>query len=86
VRAVLHALTGLAHLLAKAGEPERALELLTLILGHPASHQEFRSRAARLQAELAAELPLEVVQAAQERGRARELDPTVAELLSESGQ
>jgi predicted ATPase len=81
MRAVLHALTGVAHLLARTGEPERALELLTLILGHPASHQEFKSRAARLQAELTAELPPEVIEAAQKRGRARELDATVAELL-----
>jgi hypothetical protein len=86
VRAVLHALTGVAHLLAHAGEPERALEILALILGHPASHQEFRSRAARLQAELIAELPPEVVEAALERGRARDLDATTAELLSASGQ
>ena len=81
VRAVLHALTGVAHLLARAGEQERALELLVLILDHPASHQEFKSRAARLQAELTAELPPEVVEAAQERGRARDLDATVAKLL-----
>jgi tetratricopeptide (TPR) repeat protein len=86
VRAVLHALTGLAHLLARAGEPERALELLALILDHPASHQEFASRAARLEAELRVELPPDVVEAALERGRARELDATVAELLSKSGQ
>jgi predicted ATPase len=84
LRAVLHALTGLAHLLAQAGEPECALELLALILGHPASHPEFKGRAARLQAELTTEMPSDVAAAAQERGRARDLEATVAELLVES--
>ena len=83
---VLEALSGFAHLSARTGEPERAMELLTLILDHPASAQEWKDRAARLQAELTTELPLELVGAAQERGRARGLDAMVAELLSESGQ
>jgi tetratricopeptide (TPR) repeat protein len=86
VRQVLHALTGLAHLSARTGKPEDALEILALVLGHPATHQEFKSRATGLQAELTAELPPEVAEAAKERGRARELDATVAELLSEPGQ
>jgi predicted ATPase/DNA-binding SARP family transcriptional activator len=86
VPAVLHALTGLAHLRARAGEPDYALELLALIVGHPASHQEFSSRATLLEAELRAELPPEVVERAQWRGRARDLDATAAELLSELGQ
>ena len=37
-------------------------------------------------AAVAATLPPEVVAAAQERGRARDLDATVAELLAELGQ
>jgi tetratricopeptide (TPR) repeat protein len=83
---VLEALSGFAHLSARMGEPERALELLTLVLSHPASAQECRDRAARLQAELTTELSPEVVGAAQERGRARDLDAMVAELLAELGQ
>jgi hypothetical protein len=86
VPVVLEAVAGLAHLLATTGEPERAVELLALVLVHTASEQECKDRAARLQAELAAELPPEVVEAAQERGRARDLDATVGELLFESGQ
>jgi tetratricopeptide (TPR) repeat protein len=83
VRAVLNSLTGIAHLLAQAGEQKRALELLVLILGHPASDQFHKGKSARLQAELTVALPQDVVAAAQERGRARDLDATVAELLAE---
>ena len=59
-----------------------ALELLPLILGHPVSEQESRDRVAALQAELTAELPLELVAAAQERGLARDLEATAGELLA----
>jgi predicted ATPase/DNA-binding SARP family transcriptional activator len=83
---VLEALNGFAHLSARTGEPERAVELLALVLSHPASAQECKDRAARLQAELTTELSPELVGAAQERGRARGLDATVAELLSGTGQ
>jgi tetratricopeptide (TPR) repeat protein len=83
---VLETLCGFAHLSARIGQPERALELLALVLSHPASAQECKDRAARLQVELRADLPPEVVEEAQERGRARGLDTTVAELLSDSGQ
>ena len=72
--------------MAQAGEPERALELLALILGHPASHQEFKDRAAWLQAELMTELPPDVVAAVHERGRARDLQTTAVGLLAELGE
>ena len=74
-------LVGIASLLAAKGRGERALELLTLVLHHPASWQPTRDQAAALAAELAAELPPEAVEAAQERGRTRDLETTVAELL-----
>jgi hypothetical protein len=83
---LLEAIAGFGYVLARTGEPERAVELLALVLDHPASTQECKDRAARLQAELTTELPPELVRKAQERGRARDLDETVAELLSESGQ
>jgi hypothetical protein len=83
---VLETLCGFAHLSARIGQPARALELLALVLSHPSSAQECKDRAARLQVALRAELPPEVVEAAQERGRARGLDAAVAELLSESGR
>jgi hypothetical protein len=58
---------------------EGALELLALILCHPASWPWAKDRAAPLVAQLEAELPPDVVAAAQERGRARDLEVTVAE-------
>jgi len=79
-------LVGIAALLAAEGEKERALELLALVLHHPTSWQWAKDRAAPLIAELEAELPPDAVVAAKERGRARDLDATVAELLVELGE
>jgi tetratricopeptide (TPR) repeat protein len=79
----LHALVSVARLLAAAGEKERALELLALVFHHPASWQWVKDRAAPLVAQLEAELPPDVVAEAYERGRARDLEATVAELLAE---
>ena len=76
-------LVGIAALLAAEGEKERALGLLALVLHHPASWQWAKDRAAPLVAELEAELAPDVVAAAQERGQARDLEATVAELLVE---
>jgi tetratricopeptide (TPR) repeat protein len=78
-------LVGIAALMAAEGERERALELLTLVLHQPIAWQWVEDRAAPLVAELEAELPADVVVAAWERGRARDLDATVAELLDELG-
>jgi tetratricopeptide (TPR) repeat protein len=83
---VLSNFDGIAMLLAGEGERERALELLTFALHHPACAPAMRVRDASLVAELEAELPPDVVAAAQERGRARDLDATVAELLVELGE
>ncbi len=80
---VLDIFHGIAMLLAAEGERERALELLTLALHHPAYALIMRDRDASLVAQLEAELPPDVAAAAQERGRARDLDATVAELLIE---
>jgi len=79
-------LVEIARLLAAEGEKERALELLALVLHHPASWQWARDRAAPLVAELEAELSPDVVAAAQARGRARNLEATVAELLAKLGE
>jgi predicted ATPase len=83
-----HLLTfvGVARVLAKQGDKERALELLALVTHHRFSWQLAKDQAAPLIAELEAELPPEVVAAAWERGRDRDLDATVAELLDELGE
>jgi tetratricopeptide (TPR) repeat protein len=78
-------LVGVARVLAKQCDQERALELLALVVYHRFSWQMAKDQAAPLIAELEAELPPDVVAAAWERGRARDLDATVAELLGELG-
>ncbi len=70
----LDALAGLATLLARTGDLEGSLELLMLALHHPAGSQETKDRLASLQVELAAELPPEVVAAAETRGKGRTLE------------
>jgi hypothetical protein len=84
-RPFLFLLPGIALLLADQGEKERAVELYGL-----ASRYEFvgNSRwfvdvAGRHITAVAATLPPDVVTAARERGRARDLDGTVTELLGE---
>jgi tetratricopeptide (TPR) repeat protein len=79
----LSALAGMAHLLAHEAEPERALELLALVLEHPATFQVTRDRAQRLLTQLESALSPEAVAAATARGQGRELEVTAAELLRE---
>jgi predicted ATPase/class 3 adenylate cyclase len=78
-------LVGVARVLAKEGEEERALELLALVMNHRFSWQMAKDQAAPLIAELEAELSPEAVAAARDRGQDRDLDATVAELLAELG-
>ena len=82
LRGVLHPI---ALLLADQGEKERAVELYTFASRYPfvANSRWFEDVAGRHIAAIAATLPPELVAAAQERGRARDLDATVAELLTE---
>ena len=68
----------------KLQKKTQALELFSLVRHHPATWQIFKDRAARLQAELEADLPREVVAAAQERGKTRQLAEVVAELVGEA--
>ncbi len=61
----------------------RALELLALVIHHPATWQAIKDRAARLQAQLEAELPPDVVTAAKMRAKDHALEEIVAEILSD---
>jgi predicted ATPase/DNA-binding SARP family transcriptional activator len=76
---------------ATADEPlrlrkkERAVEILALVLDHAEIYQVYKNKAARLLADLESELPSEVVAAAQERGRARDVWATAEDLLAELG-
>ena len=86
--ALLMALPATALLLADGGQEERAVELYALASRYPlvANSRWFEDVAGKHIAAVAAALPPEVVTAAQERGRARDLDATVAELLAELGE
>ena len=82
---LITALPATALLLADQGEPERAIELYALASRYPyvANSRWFEDVAGRHIASMAAGLPADEVAAAQERGRARDLDATVNELLVE---
>jgi tetratricopeptide (TPR) repeat protein len=81
------ALPALALLLADRGEVERAVELYALASRYRfvANSLWFEDIAGKHISAVAAALPPDVVAAAQERGRARDLDATVRELLEEWG-
>jgi len=79
----MEALAGVAELLSKDGKVEKALELLAMVAEQEASWRETKDRAVAFLAELEAELPPEVVSAAKEQGRKRNLAAIVEELLAE---
>jgi tetratricopeptide (TPR) repeat protein len=78
-------LPAVALLLADRGEVERAVELYALVSRYPyvANAQWFEDAAGKHIAAAAVTLPPDVVVAAQERGRARDLMATAKELLAE---
>jgi hypothetical protein len=79
----LEALVGIASLKAKRGEIEQALELLLIVVNHPASIQETRDRAAHLRLELEAQMTSHQVEAAQERVQAKTFEDIVDEVLNQ---
>jgi predicted ATPase len=83
--ALVQALPLTALLLADRGKPEQAVELYALVSGHRFVGDScwFEDVVGRHIAVVAATLPPEVVAAAQERGRARDLWTTAEELLVE---
>jgi predicted ATPase/DNA-binding SARP family transcriptional activator len=85
---LMYALPGIALLLADRGDKERAVELYALASRYPlvANSRWFEDVAGQHIAAMAATLPPEIVAAAQEHGRARDLKATVAELLAELGE
>lgn len=84
-RPAILALPALAVLLADQGEAEWAVELYALASRYPfvSNSRWFKDVAGKQIAAVAATLPAQLVAAAQERGRARDLQTTVAELLDE---
>ena len=77
----MDAITGIARVAAGEGDLARATELLALVADHPFTSHQTRERVRELLSELEAELPPEVFAAATARGRAREIDEMVAELV-----
>jgi predicted ATPase/transcriptional regulator with XRE-family HTH domain len=77
----LEALVGIASLQAKRGACEQALELLLIVLNHPASIQETKDRAAPLRAELEADLTSLQIESIQTHVREKTFEATVEELL-----
>jgi hypothetical protein len=82
---IMDALASMALLLADQGEKQRAVELYALVSRCPyvAKSRWFEDTIGKHIAAVAATLPPDVVTAVQERGRGRDLDATVAELLVE---
>ena len=85
---LVFALPGIALLLDALGQEERAIELYALASRYPtvANSRWFADVVGRPISAIAAALPPDVVAAAEERGQARDLDATVAELLAELGE
>jgi len=80
-----HILLGPAALLARMGEVQRAVEVAALARYCPASVEETRDKADELLDRLRSELSPEAYAAAEARGRARDLEATLGELLVELG-
>ena len=81
------ALPAAALLLADAGQRERAVELYALAsrFGFVANSRWYKDVAGKQIAAVAATLPPDVVAAARERGRARDLWATAQQLLEQWG-
>jgi tetratricopeptide (TPR) repeat protein len=77
----LEALASWASLQAEPDHREHALELLLIVLHHPASLQETKNRADRLRAELEAQLTSTQIEAIQAHAGEKTLEAVVEDLL-----
>jgi predicted ATPase/transcriptional regulator with XRE-family HTH domain len=77
----LEALIGLARLQAKRGDKEHALELLLIVLNHPATVPGARKRATQLRAEIESQLTSQQVEGAMVRAHAKSFETVVHEVL-----
>jgi tetratricopeptide (TPR) repeat protein len=83
---VLESLAGWAGVLASTGQPQRALELLGLALGHPALDDDTKSIVMQVLAELRVQLPPEEIEQGLKRGQALHLESVAAELLAQASE
>ncbi len=79
----LAALVGIAALFQEAGKPDRTVELLSLVLHHPAAEQETKDRAQIFLENLKAQLPPQTFMEAYQRGNALDLERVATEILQE---
>jgi predicted ATPase/transcriptional regulator with XRE-family HTH domain len=77
----LEALIGISRLQAKRGDSERALELLLIVLKHPATIPGTRERADQLRGEIESQLTSQLVERAQARAQAKTFEEVVGEVL-----
>ena len=77
----LNTLAGMASLFAKRGDMPHALELVMIILEHPASLQATRDRASQLRLELEAQMTSQQVKVAQAQAQATTFEVAVNEIL-----
>jgi phosphate starvation-inducible protein PhoH len=80
----LEALVGLATLQAQQRELAQALELLLIVLQHPASIQDTKQRAEQRQHEVEAQLTKVQIEAIQARMQAKSFATVVDEILNHS--
>jgi predicted ATPase/DNA-binding SARP family transcriptional activator/Tfp pilus assembly protein PilF len=81
----MYALPGVALLLAKQGDLERAVEIYALAMRHPGvdTSRYLEDVVGRHLNSLTANMPDEIIAAARKRGQERDLEATVRELLDE---
>ncbi len=79
----LDVLIGIALLLTKQEEKEKALELLTISFSHSAAEKETKNRAQKLIAELELQLSPKVVDMIKQKSKTRNLEEVAVEILKE---
>jgi tetratricopeptide (TPR) repeat protein len=81
VSATLFGLMSTAVLLSRQGQKEQAAEVAALVYHHASTNRETKDRASHLLDQLATQLPVLSMVAAQERGRRKKLEEVVLEIM-----
>lgn len=80
---ILSLLTGIGELLLQTGRPERGLELLALVVRHPAGEQESKERAGQRLNHYQAQLPADTLEAAVQQEAQADLKSIIIALQAE---
>jgi class 3 adenylate cyclase/tetratricopeptide (TPR) repeat protein len=81
IPSTLDALAGLAGVLARTGQPERAMQYLGLALNHPGYESDTQPLVDAILAELEAQYPAQLIKDNLARGARLDLAQTIAEIL-----